>query len=79
MNNGESTANIYLVIAKNLMRKNQMININFGQQIQNPVTQICQQHPECKECPLLNGQQMQIEGVSVRCETSMMKEQKRNE
>ena len=53
-----------------------MININFGQQMQNPAIQICQEHPECKDCPLLHGQQIQMPTGWIRCETSMIEEKK---
>ena len=45
----------------------QNININatFND---NEVMQICTQHPECKDCPLKEGD-MNIQNSVVRCET----------
>ena len=35
-------------------------------------TKICMEHPECKDCPLLNGD-MNVGNSVIRCETARMK------
>ena len=49
----------------------QNININAAFN-NNEVIQICTQHPECKDCPLKEGN-MNIQNFVVICETGRSK------
>lgn len=50
----------------------QNININIAPN-NGEVMKICTQHPECKDCPLKEGD-MNIQNYIVRCETGRMKD-----
>lgn len=48
-------------------------NININDMVNNnEFIHICTQHPECKDCPLKEGD-MNIQNSVVRCETSRSK------
>lgn len=39
----------------------------------------CQQHPECKNCPLISGQWIGTEECKIFCETGVNKTNERSE
>ena len=52
--------------------------INFGainQLVSQEFMKICKSHPSCENCPLKNND-MEIQGVMLRCDTGRAKENK---
>ena len=53
----------------------QFNNMNFNSEnsmVLQQAVKTCSEHPECKDCPLLNGD-MNVGNSVIRCETAKMR------